>query len=290
MWILALSVLVIFAVTIGMATWLVDQMHEADQERVRTLHQVEQTTKMASLGRLASGVAHEINNPLAIINQKAGHLRDILSLSDDHEHHPKLTELADSIVKSVKRSSEVTKRLRDFAGHLNASIEEIDLKEIITEVNQILAKESDFRCIVIHTEVADDLPRFKSDHGRLEQIFFNLFNYMITTMNEGGHLDIKAQWLDKDTIVVTLSDNGPGLPESDLKGIFEPFSNFATNTSSTNLSLAITYALVQQIGGDIGIESRVGKGTRFDIRIPTTLPESVAEMAIGGNTCQSIPR
>jgi signal transduction histidine kinase len=290
MWILALSVLVIFAVTIGMATWLVDQMHEADQERVRTLHQVEQTTKMASLGRLASGVAHEINNPLAIINQKAGHLRDILSLSDDHEHHPKLTELADSIVKSVKRSSEVTKRLRDFAGHLNASIETIDLKEIITEVNQILAKESDFRCIAIHTEVAQDLPHFKSDRGRLEQIFFNLFNYMISTMNEGGHLDIKARWQGKKTIAVTLSDNGPGLPDSDLKGIFEPFSNFATNTSSTNLSLAITYALVQQIGGDIGVDSRVGVGTRFDILIPTKLPESDAELAGGDKTCRFAPR
>jgi signal transduction histidine kinase len=290
MWILALSVLLIFAVTIGMATWLVDQMHKADQERVRTLHQIEQTTKMASLGRLASGVAHEINNPLAIINQKAGHLRDILSLSSDHEHHPKLTELADSIVKSVQRSSDVTKRLRDFAGHLNASIETIDLKEIIAEVNQILAKESDFRCIAIRIDVADDLPRFKSDRGRLEQIFFNLFNYMISTMSEGGHLDIKAQQQEKDTITVALSDNGPGLTENDLKGIFEPFSNFATNTSSTNLSLAITYALVQQIGGNIGIDSRVGMGTRFDIHIPTKLPESVAETFNSDNACQFTPR
>lgn len=290
MWILVLSVLVIFAVTIAMATWLVDQMHEADQERVRTLHQVEQTTKMASLGRLASGVAHEINNPLAIINQKAGHIKDILSVSADHEHHPKLIELADSIVSSVQRSSAVTKRLRDFAGHLNASIEKIDLKEIITEVHQVLAKESNFRCIAIHIDVADDLPRFESDRGRLEQIFFNLFNYMIATTNEGGHLEIKAKWQDKDNIAVILSDNGPGLPESDLKVIFEPFSNFATNTSGANLSLAITYALVQQIGGGISIDSRLGIGTRFDIRIPAKLPESIAEMLRGRKTCQFIPR
>jgi signal transduction histidine kinase len=289
MWILVLCVLVIFAVTIAMATWLVDQMHKADQERVGTLHQVEQTTKMASLGRLASGVAHEINNPLAIINQKAGHIKDLLCLSDENEHHQKLTELADAIIDSVQRSSTVTKRLRDFAGHLNASIERIDLKEIITEVNQILAKESNFRCIAIHIDVADDLPHFKSDRGRLEQIFFNLFNYMISTMNEGGHLDIKAQWQNNDIITVTLSDNGPGLPESDLKGIFEPFSNFATNTSSTNLSLAITYALVQQIGGDIAIDSRLGIGTRFDIRIPIKQPESIAETSRNGTTCKFTP-
>lgn len=290
MWILVLSVLVIFAVTIAMATWLVDQMHEADQERVRTLHQVEQTTKMASLGCLASGVAHEINNPLAIINQKVGHIKDILALNNDYEHHPKLTELADAIINSVQRSSSVTKRLRDFAGHLNASIEKIDLKEIIIEVNQILAKESNSRGIAIHIDVADDLPSFKSDRGRLEQIFFNLFNYMISTMNEGGHLDIKAQWQDKDNIAVILSDNGPGLPESKLKGIFEPFSNFATNTGSTDLSLAITYALVQQIGGHIGIDSRFGIGTRFDIRIPAQLPESVVEMLHVETRCKFTPR
>jgi signal transduction histidine kinase len=113
---------------------------------------------------------------------------------------------------------------------------------------------------------------------------------MISTMNEGGHLDIKAQWQDTDNIAVILSDNGPGLAESDLKGIFEPFSNFATNTASTNLSLAITYALVQQIGGDIRIDSRLGIGTRFDIRIPAKLPESVAEMLRGGTTCKFTPR
>jgi signal transduction histidine kinase len=286
MWILALSVLTIFAVTIAMATRLVDQMHEADQERVRTLHQVEQTTKMASLGRLAAGVSHEINNPLAIINQKAGHIKDILSLNNDFEHNPKLIELVDSIVQSVQRSSSVTKRLLDFAGHLNASIEKIDLKEIITEVRQVLFKESDFRCIAIHVDVADDLPHFESDRGRLEQIFFNLFNYMISTMNEGGHLDIKAHWQNTDNIAVILSDNGPGVPASQLKGIFEPFSNFATNTSGTNLSLAITYALVQQIGGDIAIDSRLGIGTRFDIRIPAKLPDSTAEFLSGGASCK----
>jgi signal transduction histidine kinase len=113
---------------------------------------------------------------------------------------------------------------------------------------------------------------------------------MISTMNEGGHLDIKAQWQDKDNIAVILSDNGPGLPENDLKGIFEPFSNFATNTGSANLSLAITYALVQQIGGDIGIDSRLGIGTRFDIRIPAKLPESIAKMSRGETTCKFTPR
>ena len=164
-----------------------------------------------------------------------------------------------------------------------------DLKEIITEENQILAKESSFRCIDVHIDLADDLPHFKSDRGRLEQIFFNLFNYMISTMHEGGHFDIKAQLQDKDNIAVTLSDNGPGLPESDLKGIFEPFSNFATNTGSANLSLAITFALVQQIGGDIGIDSRLCIGTRFDIRIPAQLPESVVEMLRGGTTCKFTP-
>lgn len=271
-WILILSVFIILAVTMVLATWLVDQIHTADQERVQTLHQVEQTSKMASLGRLAAGVAHEINNPLAIINEKAGHIRDLFSISEDGKDDSKLIELADAIIASVERSSSVTRRLLDFAGHLDASIEKIDLEEIIKEVHRVLAKESEMRSIAVQITIAADVPRFEIDRGRLEQIFFNLYNYSVSQMDKGGRLNIEIKPMEKDYMTVTLADNGPGIPENELKGIFEPFFTFSTDTTGTNLSLAITYALVQQIGGQISIDSRLGKGTRFNIRIPIKRP------------------
>jgi signal transduction histidine kinase len=259
---------VILLVTVGVATHLVNQIHDADQVRVHTLHQVEYANKMASLGRLAAGVAHEINNPLAIINQKAGHIKDIFTLTKSYAKDPKLISLADSIISTVQRSGDVAKRLLNFAGHLNMSVQTIDLKEIINEIKGVLAHEAEYRRITVHTNVADNIPSFESDRGKLEQVFLNLFNYAFSSMNEGGQFEVVAEREGQDFISVTFTDNSRGIPEADLKRVFDPF--FITNSgeSGTGLGLAITYALVQEIGGSISVQSQLGKGTRFDIRLP----------------------
>jgi signal transduction histidine kinase len=270
--ILATSILMILLVTLAVASHLVDQIHAADQERVDTLHQVEHTNKMVSLGRLASGVAHEINNPLAIINQKAGHIRDIFTLTEAYKKDPKLIDLVDSVLATVHRCAEVTKGLLDFARHLNVSIQTINLQEIINEVQGVLSKEAEFRSISVEVDLADNIPQFESDRGKLEQIFFNLFNNAIAVMNDGGHLEIKAEREDADFVSITFSNNGPGITEADLKHVFEPFFYSRTGESGTGLGLAVTYALVQEIAGQISVESVPGRGTRFNIRLPLKLP------------------
>jgi signal transduction histidine kinase len=264
--------MMILLVTLAVASHLVDQIHAADQERVDTLHQVEHTNKMVSLGRLASGVAHEINNPLAIINQKAGHIRDIFTLTEAYKKDPKLIDLVDSVLATVHRCAEVTKGLLDFARHLNVSIQTINLQEIINEVQGVLSKEAEFRSISVEVDLADNIPQFESDRGKLEQIFFNLFNNAIAVMNDGGHLEIKAEREDADFVSITFSNNGPGITEADLKHVFEPFFYSRTGESGTGLGLAVTYALVQEIAGQISVESVPGRGTRFNIRLPLKLP------------------
>jgi two-component system NtrC family sensor kinase len=271
-WILATSILMILLVTLAVASHLVDQIHKADQERVDTLHQVEHTNKMVSLGRLASGVAHEINNPLAIINQKAGHIRDIFTLTEAYKKDPKLIGLVDSVLATVHRCAEVTKGLLNFARHLSLSIQTISLQEIINEVQNVLTKETEFRCITVEVDLADNIPQFESDRGKLEQIFFNLFNNAIAAMNDGGHLEIKAEREDTNFVSITFSDNGPAIPEADLRHVFEPFFYSRTGESGTGLSLAVTYALVQEIGGQISVQSELGIGSRFNIRLPLKIP------------------
>ena len=145
--ILAASIIMILLVTLGVATHLVNRIHEADQERLDTLHQVEYASKMVSLGRLASGVAHEINNPLAIINEKAGHIKDIFTMTDTYAQDPKLVGLVDSVISTVQRCAKVTRGLLNFARHLNLSVQAIDLKEIIDEVQSVLAKEAEIRSL-----------------------------------------------------------------------------------------------------------------------------------------------
>jgi signal transduction histidine kinase len=271
--ILATSILVILLVTLGVASNLVDQIHKADQERVDTLHQVEYTNKMVSLGRLASGVAHEINNPLAIINQKAGHIRDIFTLTETYKKDPKLISLVDSVLATVHRCAEVTKGLLDFARHLNVSIQTINLQEIINEVKSVLTKEAEFRRITVGVDLSENIPSFESDRGKLEQVFFNLFNNAIAAMKDGGHLEIKAQREDTDFVSITFSDSGLGIAEADLKHVFEPFLYSRTGESGTGLGLAVTYALVQEIGGQISVQSELGTGTRFDIRLPLKMSQ-----------------
>ena len=270
--ILAASIIMILLVTLGVATHLVNQIHVADQERVDTLHQVEYASKMVSLGRLASGVAHEINNPLAIINEKAGHIKDIFTLTETYAKDPKLIDLVDSVISTVQRCAKVTRGLLNFTRHLNLSIQTIDLKEIIDEVKSVLTKEAELRSITVGVTVSEDIPPFESDRGKLEQVFFNLFNSAIGAMSDGGHLEIRATRKNVDYISVTFTDNGRGIPESDLKHIFEPFYFAKTGHSGKGLGLAVTYALVQEIGGTISVQSRPGQETCFDISIPLVRP------------------
>jgi len=272
--ILAASIIMILLVTLGVATNLVNQIHEADQQRVDTLHQVEYASKMVSLGRLASGVAHEINNPLAIINEKAGHIKDIFTLTDTYAKDPKLIGLVDSVISTVQRCARITRGLLNFTRHLNSSIQDIDLKEIIDEVRGILYKEAELRSITVGVTVSDDIPTFESDRGKLEQVFFNLFNSAIGAMGDGGHLEITARRKNEDYISVAFTDNGRGIPEADLKHIFEPFYYSKTGHSGTGLGLAVTYSLVQEIGGTISVQSNPGQETCFDISIPLHKPEA----------------
>ena len=272
--ILTASIFMILLVTLGVATHLVNQIHEADQERLDTLHQVEYASKMVSLGRLASGVAHEINNPLAIINEKAGHIRDIFTLTETYAKDPKLVGLVDSVISTVQRCAKVTKGLLNFARHLNLSVQAIDLKEIIDEVKNVLDKEAEHRSITVGVTVSEDIPPFESDRGKLEQVFFNLFNSAIGAMNDGGHLEITATRKDEKYVSVAFTDNGRGIPESDLKHIFEPFYYSKTGHSGTGLGLAVTYALVQEIGGTISVQSRPGQETCFDVSIPLERPKT----------------
>ncbi len=272
--ILAASIIMILLVTLGVATHLVNQIHLADQERVDTLHQVEYANKMVSLGRLASGVAHEINNPLAIINEKAGHIKDIFTLTATYAKDPKLIDLVDSVISTVQRCAAVTRGLLNFSRHLNLSVQIIDLKEIIDEVRNVLSKDAEYRSITVTVQISKNFPQFESDRGKLEQVFFNLFNNAIGAMLDGGHLEITAVQDRKNFVTISFTDNGPGIPESDLEHIFDPFFYSKARHDGTGVSLSVTYALVQEIGGTISVESQLGKGTSFNIRIPLDVDEN----------------
>jgi signal transduction histidine kinase len=269
---LLVSITGIVVVILSVATFLVNQIFEADHKRVLTLHQVEYANKMASLGRLSAGVAHEINNPLAIINEKAGLIKDLFTLQRTYVEDPKLNGLVDSILYSVERCARITRRLLNFARHVDVRPQELEVGEIIHEVLGFLGKEAEFRSISLSVAADPDLPRIVSDRGRLQEIFLNLINNAFAALSEGGRLAISLRCSEGDFICVTVSDTGCGISPADLKRIFEPFFSTKTGCGGTGLGLSITYGLVQEIGGRIDVASRLGEGTTFSVFLPFEIP------------------
>jgi two-component system NtrC family sensor kinase len=265
---LIFSITVISTVILGTATYLVRKMKIADERRLSTFHQVEYANKMASIGRLAASVAHEINNPLAIINEKAGLIKDIFIIKKQYASDEKLMGLVDSIIKSVTRTGTITKRLLSFARNLQARIEPVNLKETIQEVLGFMDKEAQFRQINIILKVDEDIPVFEGDRGKLQQVFLNLINNAFAAVNDGGMIEINAKMEENSLISITVEDNGCGIAREDLKKIFEPFFSTKTGQGGTGLGLSITYNLIQEIGGKIQVSSELNKGTIFTISMP----------------------
>jgi signal transduction histidine kinase len=267
---IAFSILVILVVVYLIATHLINQIFRADLKRVQTLHEVEQSSKLASIGRLAAGVAHEINNPLAIINEKAGLIKDIFSFKEEYKHDTKIPGLVDSILASVERCGKITKRLLGFARHLDVSIQIIDIKAVIEDVLGFLVKEAEYRSIAINLDIEEDIPQFETDRGKVQQILLNLVNNAFAAMQDNGSLDIKIRRVENDFVSISVKDNGHGIPEEDLKRIFEPFFSTKTKSGGTGLGLSITYGLIQELNGTLKVVSTFGKGSEFTITLPLT--------------------
>jgi signal transduction histidine kinase len=265
---LSIGIFIVMFGVVGFATFFVNNIYIADQRRIKTLHKVEYSNKLASIGRLAAGVAHEINNPLAIINEKAGLIKDIFQFSETYSKDEKLIGLVDAIHASVARCGAITKQLLSFARHMDFSFQPVDLEKILREVIGFLEKEAEYRNIKISVNVSDNIPQFESDRGKLQQIFLNLLNNAFAALSDGGNLDISAILLRDDRIRITVEDNGCGIPEKDLKKIFEPFFSTRTSVGGTGLGLSITYSLIQEIGGTVDVSSKVNVGTRFIITLP----------------------
>lgn len=274
---LVISITIILLAILGFSTYMVNSMFLLDQRRLSTLHHMEYSNKLASIGRLAAGVAHEINNPLAIINEKAGLIKDIFVYTDTCPQNARIIELLDSVLASVERCGRITKRLLGFARHMDSVIEKVQLGKIINEVLGFLHKEAEYRNISVNIDLAENLPEFQSDRGKLQQIFLNIINNAFSAMSVGGHLEIKVVRQGDDSLLATITDNGSGMSEADLGKIFEPFFSTKTKTGGTGLGLSITYGLIHELGGEVHVSSKLGEGTTFAITLPLQPPQKPAE-------------
>jgi len=261
------SSILIIIVVFRLTGIMVNRIREADHNREIAFRELQHHHKLSSIGRLAAGVAHEINNPLAIINEKAGLIKDLIQYTPDFAQKEKFSTLVGSIMQSVSRCRTITHRLLGFAKRMEVEVESLNLNELIEEVLGFMEKEALYRNIDIGLELAKDLPRIDSDRGQLQQVFLNILNNAMAAVEDEGRIIISTWEKDADTVAVSIQDNGCGMAEETLRHIFEPF--FTTKREyGTGLGLSITYGIVKKLGGEIDVKSKKHEGTTFKVFLP----------------------
>ena len=276
-WIVGFGILVILVVVFITCTFMVNRLYLADKAKAETMALMEQNNQLVSIGRLAAGVAHEINNPLALINETAGYVKDLFVIKEQYREDPELVESIDYILEAVERCGTITRQLLGFARKFTVKIKKINLKDVISDVLIFHNKEAEYRNIKVYVNVPEDMPEIETDRGKLQQILVNLVNNAFQAVDSGCILEINAAPAGPENVRITISDNGCGMPEENLPKIFEPFFTTKEGEKGTGLGLAITYGLVKKLHGDISVQSKENVGTTFTITLPTRIQEVMGE-------------
>ena len=225
--------------------------------------------RLASLGTLAAGVAHEINNPLAIINDSVGWMQLLLNKADmaDSPIKGQLEKGLDKIAKSVVRAKKITHQLLGFARKGTSVVSEVNLRQLAEEAVQLVEKEASYKEIEFVQEADASLDSIWSDAYQLRQVLINLLTNAIHATGPKGRIKITLQ-KDGEQAMLSIQDTGQGIPQEDLERIFEPFYSTKPTGEGTGLGLFVTRGIVEKLGGTIEAESRLGEGTVFRIKLP----------------------
>jgi signal transduction histidine kinase len=276
-WFVGFGILVILIVVVITCTFLVNKLYLADKAKAETMALMEQNNQLVSIGQLAAGVAHEINNPLALINETAGYVKDLFVIKELYHKDEELIESIDYILEAVERCGRITGQLLGFARKFDVKIQKVNLKDAISDVLIFHNKEAEYRNIKVNVDVPQDMPEIVTDRGKLQQILVNLVNNAFQAVVSGCILEINASLAGPDKVSITISDNGCGMPAENLPKIFEPFFTTKERDKGTGLGLAITYGLVKKLHGDISVESKENEGTTFTVTLPTRIQEVMGE-------------
>jgi two-component system sensor histidine kinase HydH len=228
--------------------------------------EVARSQRLASLGGLASSVAHEIRNPLSSIKGFATYFRE--RYRDNAED----ANTAEIMIQEVERLNRVISQLLEFARPLQITPQDVSLQEIIRHTLKVVEGQTREHGIAIRTNLPEDVDRVTIDPDKFKQVFLNLYLNAITAMEKGGTLTASLSRDEQQMIRIDITDTGKGIPADNLGRIFDPY--FTTKPTGTGLGLAIVYKIVEAHNGEIRVASTAGSGTTVSIFIPAAKKES----------------
>lgn len=272
--IIVLSLLAIVMVTIFMTRLFISRLRDADNKINAMNAQLMHSDKLAALGKMGASVAHEINNPLVVVMQKIGWMEDLLKEEDLHKIK-NLEEYKKTIGKidhHLKRIRKVVHNMLGYARRMEPRFEAVDINETLDQTIDLLENYALVNNINIQTDLSSSLPVIANDKAQLQQVFLNLISNSIDAISKDGLIEIGSRSTDSH-IVVTISDDGPGIPKDQQSKVFEPFFTTKETGKGTGLGLWISYDIMEKMGGTIVFESREGEGSAFTVKIPIVLPE-----------------
>ncbi len=253
-----------------LAHYFLHRLEIYDRKRSELGAQMGQMEKMASVGRLAAGIAHEINNPLQMITNQAGWIAELLPDEDPAlvKNMDEYTKAIEQIRHHVRRAGTITHRLLGFSRKLSSEKQSVQMNDLIEEAISFVEREASYNNITITRDYHEALPTTMTDGPQLQQVFLNLLNNAVDAVGKGGKLEIRTALDAEGRLVLEFADNGPGIKPENLKQIFDPFFTTKEPGKGTGLGLYITYDIVQKLGGTIKVENRKGGGAVFTIVLP----------------------
>jgi len=249
-----------------------------------------QAQKMAAVGELAAGIAHEINNPLAIILQEVEWLNRLLK-GDGPRSPEEWGELRDSlgaIAGQVDRGRDIIRRLLDFARKREPIIQAVDLNKLVADMSALVEREARRHGIVLQRQFAAHLPPIQSDPPLLRQVVLNLLTNAVYAIGRDGVITITTAAREGREVEIAVADTGCGIPPEHLDKIFDPFFTTKPPGRGTGLGLAISRQIIHSLGGAMEVTGSPGRGATFTLRLPRQ-PEGRGRSAAGGPGGQRSP-
>ncbi|WP_319778182.1 ATP-binding protein [Maridesulfovibrio sp.] len=271
--------LAIIVMALYLSRKLVTHIEFIDSENEMMNRQMVETGKLASIGELAAGIAHEINNPVAIMIEEAGWVCDLLEDEGrEMSSYAEISRALEQVRTQGGRCKDITHKLLSFARKTDSRVVDVFLPDLIEEVVGISMQQARYAQINLSLDLDREMGPVRASISELQQVFMNLFNNAVQAMEaKGGTLSVACR-AEGGQAYVSVADTGPGIPAANLSRIFDPFFTTKPVGKGSGLGLSICFGLIHRMGGEIDVESGVGQGARFNIRLP--LPSAGTEYEV----------